>query len=199
MPNYNYLPTFKLRIQNIQEIIFPSPLLIISLVLPNAMAPLNKSNIRILLCVAVLLHLVVATQAIGVNYGTKGDNLPPPAQVAEFLRTKTIIDRVKLFDANPDILRAFANSGIAVTISVANDYIPTMAQQGGAQQWLGANVAPFVPATNIIRVLVGNEVLQFGPQNAIDNLVAAMRSLRQALDAAGFKNIQVTFLDFLYH
>ena len=43
--------------------------------------------------------------AIGVNYGTKGDNLPPPAKVASFLANRTRIDRVKLFDANADMVR----------------------------------------------------------------------------------------------
>ncbi|KAL8137463.1 hypothetical protein V2J09_003464 [Rumex salicifolius] len=147
---------------------------------------------RRLLFFAALLHLLTTALAIGVNYGTLGDNLPPPAQVAEFLRTKTNIDRVKLFDANPDILRAFANSGIAVTVTTPNGVIPSLAQLAGAQQWVAANVAPFYPATNIIRILVGNEVLHWGPQNLIDNLVAAMKTLRLALDNAGFHNIQVS-------
>lgn len=139
------------------------------------------------------IHLnPVAAWKIGVNYGTLGDNLPPPAQVAEFLKTKTTIDRIKLFDANPDIVRAFANSGIAVTITVPNGEIPNLVQLPGAQQWVATHVTPFVPQTNIIRVLVGNEVLHWGPQNLIDNLVAAMRTLHQALQQAGHRNIQVS-------
>ncbi|XP_057523769.1 glucan endo-1,3-beta-glucosidase [Amaranthus tricolor] len=139
------------------------------------------------------LHLPPnAAWSIGANYGTLADNLPPPSQVAEFLRTKTSIDKIKLFDANPDIVRAFANSGISVTITVPNGEIPNLVQLPGAQQWVAAHITPFVPQTKIIRVLVGNEVLHWGPQNLIDNLVAAMRTLHQALQQAGHRNIQVS-------
>ena len=143
------------------------------------------------------LHLPPnAAWSIGANYGTLADNLPPPSQAAEFLRTKTSIDKIKLFDANPDIVRAFANSGISVTITVPNGEIPNLVQLPGAQQWVAAHITPFVPQTKIIRVLVGNEVLHWGPQNLIDNLVAAMRTLHQALQQAGHRNIQVLFFYF---
>jgi hypothetical protein len=62
--------------------------------------------------------------SIGVNYGTLANNLPPPAQVAHFLLESTIINRVRLFDASTEILRAFAHTGIAVTVTVTNDQIP---------------------------------------------------------------------------
>ncbi|KAL2928716.1 Glucan endo-1 3-beta-glucosidase [Bienertia sinuspersici] len=152
-----------------------------------------KSLINLLLIFS-FLHLIPSTLgwSIGVNYGTVADNLPPPAQVAEFLKTKTSINKIKLFDANPDIVRAFANSGIGVTITVPNGEIPNLVQLPGAQQWVATHVTPFVPQTNIIRVLIGNEVLHWGPQNLIDNLVAAMRTFHQALQQAGHKNIQVS-------
>jgi len=126
------------------------------------------------------------------------DNLPPPAQVAEFLKTKTSINTIKLFDANPDIIQAFANSGIAVSITVPNGEIPNIVQLPAAQEWVKNHVTPFVPQTNIIRVLVGNEILHWGPQTAIDNLVAAMRTLHQALQLAGHKNIQVRIFYFSF-
>ncbi|GAB4827465.1 hypothetical protein Ancab_034349 [Ancistrocladus abbreviatus] len=158
------------------------------------MAPFSDKPFLLLflLLISTLLQHLPTAYSIGVNYGTMGDNLPPPAQVANFLKTQTIIDRIKLFDANPDILRAFANSGIAVTITVPNGEIPNLTQLPVAKQWVADNVSPFVPATNIIRVLVGNEVLHWGPQNLIDNLVAAMRTLRDALVQAGLANIQVS-------
>lgn len=155
-------------------------------------------NLLLIFSLIQLLHPgVAAAWSVGVNYGTLGDNLPPPAQVAEFLKTKTSINRIKLFDANPDIVRAFANSGIAVTITVANGEIPNLVQLSGAQQWVATHVSPFVPQTRIIRVLVGNEVLHWGPQNLIDNLVASMRTLHQALQQAGHRHIQVLFYFYL--
>lgn len=153
-----------------------------------------RSNSLInLLIIFSFFHLNLGSAwSIGVNYGTVADNLPPPAQVAEFLKTKTTINKIKLFDTNPDIVRAFANSGIAVSITLPNGEIPNLVQLSAAKQWVATHITPFVPQSNIIRVLVGNEVLHWGPQNLIDNLVPAMRTLYQALQQAGHKNIQVS-------
>jgi len=135
---------------------------------------------------------------VGVNYGTVADNLPPPAKVAEFIKTKTYINKIKIFDGNTDIIRAFANSGIAMTIMVPNEEIPNVVQLPAAQEWVKTHVTPFLPQTNIIRVLIGNEILQWGPQKAIDNLVAAMRTIYQALLLAGHKNVQVSQLHYFF-
>ncbi|KAK4480273.1 hypothetical protein RD792_013340 [Penstemon davidsonii] len=72
----------------------------------------------VLLLTIVFHHHITAVYSIGINYGTLGDNLPLPAQVAQFLKEKTIIDRIKIFDANPDVLRAFAGTGILVAVTV---------------------------------------------------------------------------------
>ncbi|KAF2299312.1 hypothetical protein GH714_031462 [Hevea brasiliensis] len=122
--------------------------------------------------------------AIGVNYGTVANNLPPPAQVAHFLVESTIIDRVRLFDTNTEILEAFAHTGIAVTVTVPNDQIPHLAKLSNAQEWLKSNIQPYVPATNIIKILVGNEVLSTANKLIIASLVPAMRTLHAALVGA---------------
>ncbi|KAE8672364.1 Glucan endo-1,3-beta-glucosidase 7 [Hibiscus syriacus] len=57
---------------------------------------------------------------IGVNYGTLANNLPPPPRVAKFLKESKVINHVRLFDVNPEFLRAFAHTGIAVTVTVPN-------------------------------------------------------------------------------
>ncbi|KAF7849792.1 hypothetical protein BT93_L0278 [Corymbia citriodora subsp. variegata] len=144
------------------------------------------------LLIATLLHLLAAASAIGINYGTLGDNLPPPAQVANFIKTQTIINRVKIFDTNPDILRAFADTGIALTITAVNGDIPALAQLAFARQWVAINIAPFYPRTQIIRVLVGNEIIHSGDKRLIVNLLPAIRTLHNALVLAGFRGIQVS-------
>lgn len=118
---------------------------------------------------------------IGVNYGTVADNLPPPLQVARFLLNSTIINRVRLFDADPQMLRAFANTGIAITITVPIDEIPQLTKLYLAQQWVQTNILPHAHATNIIRILVGNEVLSTANKLFITNLVPAMQTLHAAL------------------
>jgi hypothetical protein len=145
--------------------------------------------------VLVLVVLFVAPQraaAIGVNYGTKGDNLPPPGTVASFLENRTRINRVKLFDANADMVRAFAGTGIKLVVTAGNGDIPQLATTEGAAAWVAANVAPFYPATDISLVAVGNEIVDTGDQALIGNLVPAMRVLRSALVAAGYRQIRVS-------
>lgn len=119
--------------------------------------------------------------SIGVNYGTVADNLPPPTEVAKFLLESTIINRVRLFDANPETLRAFAHTGVAVTITVPNEQIPLLTKLNFSQQWVKNNVLPFVPATDIIRILVGNEIISTANKLLILSLVPAMQTLHVVL------------------
>ncbi|XVE58334.1 hypothetical protein DITRI_Ditri04bG0161900 [Diplodiscus trichospermus] len=130
---------------------------------------------------------------IGVNYGTVANDLPPPAKVAHFLLESTVINRVRLFDSNPDILKAFAHTGIAVTVTVPNDQIPRLTKLNFAQQWVEENIQPYTPATNIVRILVGNEVISTANKLLIGSLVPAMRTLHTALVAASLdRRIQVS-------
>lgn len=147
----------------------------------------------LLLLVSVeILQLSAVTSAIGINYGTLG-NLPPPQQVVDFIKKNTIFDSVKIFDANPDILRALACTGINVTIMVPNGNIPTMVNVENARQWVAANVLPFHRQTQIKYVCVGNEILVSNDNNLISNLVPAMQSLNEALKASGLTDIKVSF------
>ncbi|XWS61358.1 hypothetical protein CRYUN_Cryun07bG0119200 [Craigia yunnanensis] len=130
---------------------------------------------------------------IGVNYGTVANNLPPPAQVAHFLLESTVINRVRLFDSNSDILKAFAHTGIAVTVTVPNDQIPRLTKLNFAQQWVEDNIQPHTPATNIVRILIGNEVISTANKLLIGSLVPAMQTLHAALVAASLdRRIQVS-------
>ncbi|KAL0400578.1 UNVERIFIED_CONTAM: Berberine bridge enzyme-like 18 [Sesamum latifolium] len=100
--------------------------------------------------------------SIGVNYGTEADNLPPPAKVARFLLDSTVIRRVRVFDADREKLRAFAGTGIAITITIPNDQIPHLTNLTFAQEWVKDILLPHTHATNIVRILVGNEPPSMG-------------------------------------
>ncbi|KAM7264069.1 hypothetical protein ACFE04_001752 [Oxalis oulophora] len=130
--------------------------------------------------------------AIGVNYGTVANNLPPPAQVANWLKTQTTIESVKIFDMNQDIIRAFANTGISLTVTVPNGDIPMLTNVRNARRWVSSNIASVYPGTKIKYILMGSEVLHWGTKEQIDSLVPAMRSLQAALVKDGFNTIKVT-------
>ncbi|XP_073023545.1 glucan endo-1,3-beta-glucosidase-like [Primulina eburnea] len=143
-------------------------------------------------CFILIRHLSTAEFTVGVNYGTVADNLLPPSQVSAFIQSRTIIDKVKIFDANPDIIRAFANTGVSLTITVPNDEVSTVTRPTVAKLWVANNVLPFYPATKIIRIAVGNEIMATGDKNLIGHLLPAMKSLQYALRLAGLTDIQVS-------
>lgn len=117
---------------------------------------------------------------VGVNYGTNGNNLPSPSQVAKLLLT-TSLRYVKIYNADQATLLAFANTGIKVTVSVGNDGIPLLASSvTGAQAWVQTNVAAYMPATEIIAIAVGNEVFTVQPALA-GQLVSAILNIHTAL------------------
>jgi hypothetical protein len=69
------------------------------------------------------------------------------------------IENVKIFDANSQVLHAFAYTGISVTICVPNEEIISLAVSAqAASTWIYNNVKQFVPATKITYIMVGNEV-----------------------------------------
>ncbi|XLU98401.1 hypothetical protein S245_012741 [Arachis hypogaea] len=152
----------------------------------------------------LLLHLLLlpflfftpsystTTATIGVNYGTVADNLPPPTTVATFLRSQTTINRIKIFDTNPDILRAFAGTGISITVTVGNGDIPNLSKLPAAQSWVSTNILPFHPKTAINRIAVGNEILATSDKDLIAHTVPAMKALHQALTLANITTVQVS-------
>ncbi|KAK4759096.1 hypothetical protein SAY87_020397 [Trapa incisa] len=152
----------------------------------------------LLLFLAVVLLTSICSvgvehNSVGVNYGTVASNLPPPDRVARFLIESTVIGRVRLFDTNPDILKSFAQTGIEVSVTVPNNLIPRLTNLTYAQQWLRDNIQPYVPGTNIIRILVGNEVLSTASRQLIGSLVPAMQTLHAALvDASLDSQIKIS-------
>ncbi|XP_022638423.1 glucan endo-1,3-beta-glucosidase-like [Vigna radiata var. radiata] len=152
----------------------------------------SRNSFLLLLSCTLFRQLYASNTKIGVNYGTKADNLPPPSTVATFLKSQTTIDRVKIFDANPDILRAFAGTGISVTVTVANAAIPSLSTLPAAQAWLSQNISPFLPETAVTRISVGNEVVESSDETLIANILPAMKSLHDALSHANHTTVQVS-------
>ncbi|KAL6651772.1 hypothetical protein ACP70R_010697 [Stipagrostis hirtigluma subsp. patula] len=143
------------------------------------------ATVSILLPTLLQISLIKGADAggIGFTYGTRATTLPPPADVARFLARDTVVDRVRLYDADPLVLRAFAGTGIGVDVTVPNGVVPRLASLTFARRWVRENVAPHARATNISRILVGNEVTTEANRTLLLSLVPAMQSLHAALAA----------------
>ncbi|KAG9442552.1 hypothetical protein H6P81_018406 [Aristolochia fimbriata] len=147
----------------------------------------RRPQMQLLPGIFLLLLAAGDVAAVGINYGTLGDNLPPPKTVAKMLQS-TLIDQVKIYDTNPDILAAFSNTGIDLVVAVENAHVANLTRSpDAADRWLAARVTPFLPATSVVAVAVGNEFLTQDGATLADFslLVPAMRNLHRALQSRG--------------
>ncbi|GER24601.1 glucan endo-1 3-beta-glucosidas [Striga asiatica] len=130
--------------------------------------------------------------SLGINYGQVADNLPTPDRVVELLRSLRLT-KARIYDTNPQILSAFANSGIELIVTIENSLLPSLSDPGRALSWARAQIAPFLPATRITGIAVGNEILTGDPSatdpDLIAHLVPAMSSIHSALVRLGLATI----------
>jgi Glycosyl hydrolases family 17 len=130
---------------------------------------------------------------IGINYGQVADNLPPPASVLPLLHSLNVT-HVKLYDTDPRVLSAFANTGIEFIVGLPDQLVPHLAQDPSvASSWVRSSILPHIPNTKITAITVGNEVLTGHDTTLIKSLVPAMESVQSALAASGLNGkIMVT-------
>ncbi|KAK9938870.1 hypothetical protein M0R45_015585 [Rubus argutus] len=139
---------------------------------------------------AVLLH--VQSLSFGINYGQIANNLPSPSRVSVLLQSLNV-SRVKLYDADPNVLQAFANSDVDFIIGLGNEYLPNMTDPLKAQNWIQQHVTPYLSQTKISCILVGNEILSGNDTQLMSYLLTAMQSVYTALVNLGLsKQVAVT-------
>ncbi|KAE8704244.1 serine/threonine-protein kinase/endoribonuclease IRE1b-like isoform X1 [Hibiscus syriacus] len=149
---------------------------------------------RLFFLLLLLLGPLPYVSSIGINYGTLGNNLPSPKKVAQLLQS-TLIDKVKIYDTNPEILQAFSNTGIDLIVAVENSHVANISKDVAASdEWFATRVQPFIPATSIVAICVGNEYLTINDENLDpDALVQAMKNLHSVLLKLGLdRKIKVT-------
>ncbi|RWW59858.1 hypothetical protein BHE74_00033181, partial [Ensete ventricosum] len=125
---------------------------------------------------------------IGISYGRDASNLRPPVQVAQFLAHSTTFDCLKLFDADPATVQAFANTDLAVAVTMPNDLVANLTDLRFAHKWVRTNIVPRVDDTNIARILVGNEVISTANRSLVSSLVPAMQNLHTVLTSLSLQH-----------
>ncbi|GAA0138891.1 glucosidase [Lithospermum erythrorhizon] len=99
---------------------------------------------------------------------------------------------VKIYDANPEVLKLLSGTKIHVSIMVPSDQISHVAScQENANQWVRENVLAYYPRTRIQFVLVRNEVLSYNDTKMWADLVPAMRNIKIVIRAHKIYNIKV--------
>nr|GMC65530.1 glucan endo-1,3-beta-glucosidase 6-like [Ipomoea batatas] len=139
--------------------------------------------------------IIYPVSGIGANWGTQSTHQLPPDIVVRMLRENGF-QRVKLFDADYDTLRALSNSGIEVMVGIPNDMLLTMASSKAAEKWVSENVTDHIKNHNVnIRyVAVGNEpFLETYNGTYLRTTYPALQSVQSALVKAGLGNqVKVT-------
>ena len=154
-------------------------------------SPRNLFSWVYFVLVSTLYAVRVSSASLGINYGQLGNNLPVPSEVIPLIHSIGA-KRVKLFDANPLILRAFANTDIELMVGLGNELLSEMRDPQNALTWVKANIQVYLPATKITGIMVGNEVLTLYNADLSNNLAPAMQSIYGALLSLGLhKNISV--------
>ncbi|CAA7397474.1 unnamed protein product [Spirodela intermedia] len=124
---------------------------------------------------------------IGVNYGRLGTNIPSPAAAVKLLSSLSVT-HVKIFDMDASVIRAFANTGIFLSLCVPNGNISSLASdQSSADHIIRQFVLPFYPKTRISSISVGNEVSML-PEFAA-SLLPAMKNLHRSLTAFRLQSV----------
>ncbi|KAI5386738.1 hypothetical protein KIW84_073042 [Lathyrus oleraceus] len=158
-------------------------------------APIGEMDSLAIFFVCLLsLSSAKASSNIGVNYGVLGNNLPSPSRSIDLLTTMKA-GLVKIYDANPDILRQLSTTKLKVSIMIPNNEIACIAaNQSIADEWVKNNILPYYPKTLIRFLLVGNEVLSYNTEQGHKmwhDLVPAMRSIRRALRSQNIRDIKI--------
>lgn len=142
-----------------------------------------------------LLSMVMSVNGIGVNWGTQCSHPLSPNIVVRMLRENGF-QKVKLFDADYDTLKALGKSGIEVMVGIPNDMLETLAtSMKAAQKWVSTNVSEHLTSNNVnIRyVAVGNEpFLETYNGTFLKTTFPAMQNIQTALIKAGFSQVKVT-------
>ncbi|KAL0328973.1 UNVERIFIED_CONTAM: Glucan endo-1,3-beta-glucosidase 11 [Sesamum calycinum] len=145
-----------------------------------------------LLLLGLFLTLSGEVESLGINYGQVGNNLPPPDRVLDLLRSLKLT-KARIYDTNPQILTAFANSNIELIVTVENQMLPILMDHNQAFQWVHTHIRPYFPATRITGIAIGNEVFTGGDTALISYLVPAMVNIHAALVRFGLDRfIQVS-------
>ncbi|GAV79447.1 Glyco_hydro_17 domain-containing protein [Cephalotus follicularis] len=130
--------------------------------------------------------------SLGISYGQVGNNLPPPEKVLGLLDSLKIT-KVRIYDTNPQILTAFANSNVELIVTVENQMLAVLMDPQQAYQWVNTHIKPYFPSTNITEIAVGNEVFTGDDTTLVGYLVPATVSIHDALVQLGLdKYVQVS-------
>lgn len=125
----------------------------------------TRFHLALVLLISIhCVSLVVVECGIGVNWGTLSTHKLPPVVVVDLLRENKI-EKVKLFDSDPDVLRALMGSGIQVMVGVPNEMLGVLGTSpAAADLFVSQNVSRYLikGGADIRYVGFGFQIFSYG-------------------------------------
>ncbi|EPS65725.1 hypothetical protein M569_09051, partial [Genlisea aurea] len=145
---------------------------------------------------ALLLSLCLSAAAvecgIGVNWGTVALHRLSPETVVNLLKANKI-EKVKLFDTDPEVLTALMGSGIETMVGIPNEMLSSLgASSSASDSWISQNVSRFMGkgGVDIRYIAVGNEPFLSSYSGQFESYVMpALINLQQSLSKANLVGI----------
>ncbi|KAL0738062.1 hypothetical protein Bca4012_014272 [Brassica carinata] len=144
----------------------------------------NIINVFLMLSLVFSGNLLQRATSLGINYGQVGNNLPSPDKVINLLRSLRIT-KTRIYDTNPQILTSFANSNIEIIVTIENQVLTLLQDPQQALQWVDSHIKPYIPATRITGIMVGNELFTDEDSSLIGYMMPAMINIHKALVQLG--------------
>ncbi|CAN6986696.1 unnamed protein product [Brassica oleracea var. botrytis] len=152
----------------------------------------NLINVFLLISLVFSGNVLQSVASLGINYGQVGDNLPSPDKVINLLRSLRI-NKTRIYDTNPQILSSFANSNIEIIVTIENQVLTLLQDPQQALQWVNSHIKPYIPATSITGIMVGNELFTDEDSSLIRYMMPAIINIHKALFQLGLdRYIQVS-------
>uniref|UniRef100_A0A5B6YPR4 glucan endo-1,3-beta-D-glucosidase n=1 Tax=Davidia involucrata TaxID=16924 RepID=A0A5B6YPR4_DAVIN len=152
---------------------------------------MSRAMVLILACSMLLFTANLAEgniAGLGVNWGHMGSHNLQPSIVAKLLKDNGI-NKFKLFDADPSIVKGFAGTGIEVMLGIPNGQLAQFSDSlDNAKRWVKENVTQYLKdgGVNIKYVGVGNEAFLTSYNGSyINSTFPAIQNMQKALNAAG--------------
>ena len=123
-------------------------------------------------------------QSVGVCYGRLGNNLPSIPDVVNLYRSNNI-KRMRIYDADHDVLNALRGSNIELILGVPNQDLQRLTDPGQAASWVRTNVVPFWPSVKFRYIAVGNEVSPINARWQAEFVRPALVNVFNAIRDAG--------------
>lgn len=146
-----------------------------------------------LLVLSMTASAAICVGGLGVNWGNQAFNPLPPKDVVKLLQMNSVT-KVKIFDANYDILKSLVGSGIEVMVAAPNYALYDLANNpNAATEWVKQNVTRFnfKGGVDIKWVAVGNEPFLTAYNGSyLNTTLPAFQNMQAALDAAGHTGVR---------